>query len=250
MREVYYSARRGIGAAWRTLGRTLYPPHCLLCGARGAAGLDICAACRADLPLNSQPCARCANPLDAASSVRVCARCLRRPPSYERVLAPFLYAPPLDHLVLTCKFGARLEHGTLLGELLGQWLAHRLAAAAVPDRVLPVPLHPARLRRRGFDQASLIARQVAIATGVKLAPPLLRRTRATAAQAELAARQRRGNVRGAFRLAGEVRGLHLALLDDVMTTGSTVEEISRVLLRGGAASVQVWVVARAQPPAR
>ncbi len=240
MREVY----KGL---WWRLGRTLYPSHCLLCDAPGARGLDLCAPCAAELPRNAPCCARCAAPL--AHAAPVCGRCLRWVPPWERAWAPFRYQPPLDYLLQRFKFDGRLEHGALLGELMALALPSTPAGAA-PRLLVPVPLHPQRLRQRGFNQAVVLGRELARRATLPLRPDVLARVRRTPPQVALDARARRVNLRGAFALAQPVRGQRVVLLDDVITTGATLGEAARVLLRGGAASVEVWALAVAPAPRR
>ncbi len=222
----------------RALGLTLLPPTCLLCGRRGDHGRDLCAGCAGDLPLNRVACPRCALPLGTPAPA--CGVCLKRPPPFAAALAPYCYADPLDQLVQRYKFGADLAAGRVLAQLLGD----ALAGTAAPDLVVPVPLHRSRLRERGFNQALELGRLLARRYALTLAPHALARTRATAAQSGLDARTRRRNVRRAFAASSEVRGRHIALLDDVVTTGATVRECARALRRAGAKSVVVWAVAR------
>ena len=223
--------------------RALLPSRCLLCGARGDAGLDLCAACLADLPRNHCCCGRCALPLEVPAPL--CGRCVRRAPPWDAAWAPFRYAYPLDRLEMRFKFGADLAAGKLLASL---WSGSHTQGEC-PQAIIPVPLHRARLRSRGYNQALEIARPLAKALRIPLLRDALQRTRATDAQTELSALQRRRNVRGAFaaRFDKEVPQ-HVAVLDDVFTTGATLSECTRVLKRAGVQRVDVWALARA--PAR
>ncbi|WP_342780506.1 ComF family protein [Arenimonas fontis] len=160
-------------------------------------------------------------------------------------MAAFLYAPPLDRLLPRLKFHADLAAGRLLTQLA----LPAFMAAPRPQALLPLPLHRSRLRRRGFDQALELARPLARALGLPLLTGGLRRRRATAAQSGLEARERRRNVRGAFAVpAGVPLPDHLALFDDVMTTGATLDEAARVLRTAGVRRVDLWALARAPPP--
>jgi ComF family protein len=158
---------------------------------------------------------------------------------------PFRYAWPLDHLVRELKYHARLAHGRVLGTLLAAQLPGR--GAALPSRIVPVPLHASRHRDRGFNQSGEIARHVATQLGLVLDERSCVRVRATEDQALLSARDRRRNVRRAFALTQRLPCAHVAILDDVLTTGSTANELARVLKRGGVKQVSVWAVARAAP---
>lgn len=222
------------GLLWQLL-----PPACLLCGDRGQPGLDLCAGCHGDLPIPGAACERCARRLPRTG---ICGACQRRPPPFDAAIAGFEYATPVDWLVHRFKFGGRLECGRVLSECLARELVFR--GAGRPDALMPVPLHRRRLRQRGFDQAMEIARLLSVRLDVPLDNNRLARCRATEPQSTLDARQRRGNLRGAFRAAGKGRG-HVALVDDVLTSGSTAAECARVLKRAGCRRVSVWVLARA-----
>ncbi len=227
--------------AWleRTLD-ALLPSHCLACGARGQGALSLCAACAAELPRNTVCCAHCALPLDSAAPL--CGRCLRHAPPWDAAWAPFRYEWPLAPLEARFKFGGDLAAGHTLALA---WLATPPPAAR-PDAIIPVPLHPARLRRRGYNQALELARPLSRQLGLPLLRDALQRTRATARQTELDAVHRRRNVRGAFAARlGDPPPAHVAVLDDVCTTGATLGECARVLKRAGVARVDVWALARA-----
>ena len=220
---------------------TLLPSRCLLCGARGERGLDVCAGCRAELPRNECCCARCALPLE--SKAPLCGRCVRRAPPWDAAWSPFRYAYPLDRLEARFKFAGDLAAGRLLSKL---WIGAR-APDGLPQAIVPVPLHPSRLRSRGYNQALEIARPLAKALHIPLLRDVLQRARATSAQTDLTtALARRRNVRGAFaaHFEGEVPR-HVAVLDDVFTTGATLAECTRVLKRAGVERVDVWALARA-----
>lgn len=225
----------------------LLPPCCVLCGADGQPPLlDLCAPCDADLPRNAPACVRCAVPLPPnATGVLTCGACLRRPPRFDRAIVPFRYAYPLDHLVRDLKYHGRLAYGRVLGTLLADFLA--AADLPRPELLVPVPLFPARHRDRGFNQANEIARPIAERLHIPIADRLCSRVRATEDQTELTAAQRRQNVRRAFALARRPGVRHVAILDDVLTTGSTVDELARVFKRSGVRTVSVWAVARAAP---
>lgn len=226
------------------LGRWLLPPRCLLCGAVGHDDLDLCRDCAAELPRNRSCCARCALPL--AVPVAMCGACLRKPPPWDAAWAPFRYGWPLDRLEARFKFGRDLAAGRSLACL---W-QDAPRPGDLPSLILPVPLHRSRLRQRGYNQALELARPLGRALGVPVRHDSLRRQRATAAQSELDAVGRRRNVRGAFavREKGPPLPAHVALLDDVMTTGATLAECARTLRRAGVPRVDVWALARAPSP--
>lgn len=233
---------------WRglqALHRWLYPPRCLLCEAPGQviAGqpCDLCAACRADLARNASACERCAAPVARPGQ---CPRCQLKPPPFDAAVAPFLYQLPIDGLVKGFKFGGRRDYGRLLAQLFAAAVTEPAAQA---DYVVPVPLHPERERQRGFNQSLVLAR--ALRGGAPVRATLLARVKPTAAQSGLTRPQRRGNVRNAFAVTdGELRGQSIMLVDDVLTSGSTVSAATQALKQAGAGVVTVAALARAKPP--
>lgn len=225
---------------WKNILRSLIlPSHCLLCRTTDPDGPGLCPGCRADLPWLSPGCPRCALPLTTAPGL-ACGACQTRPPPFDTTLALFHYAPPVDELIQQLKFGQGLH----LARLFAGLLAERLADAPRPDCILPVPLHPRRQRERGFNQALEIARPLARRLGCRVDAVCCVRARATPPQARLSAAQRRRNLRDAFVLTRPLPGRHIALLDDVMTTGSTLAAIAGLLRRAGAERIDVWVCAR------
>ncbi|WP_437615371.1 DNA utilization protein GntX [Erwinia sp. V71] len=204
----------------------------------------ICSSCYRQLPISAATCPRCGLP--AAHTDRECGRCLQRPPPWQALVAVGDYQPPLSQLVAQLKF----HHTTALSVMLSRlillsWLQQRRNRRLVrPHLVLPVPLYQRRACQRGFNQAELLARALAHWLACDWQADGLRRLRAASVQHQLSARARRRNLRGAFSLEIAVRGRHIAVVDDVVTTGSTVGEISRLLLAAGAASVQICCLCR------
>ena len=213
--------------------------RCALCGQR-CGDLGLCPGCVADLPFQGPACRRCALPLPAGE---VCGACLAAPPSHDEAVAIFSYAPPVDAMIQRLKFGGDLAYARTLGKIMAIELERR--AVCRPQMIIPVPLHPARLVARGFNQAVELARPVAERFGIPLARTACVRTRATAEQSRLSAAERRSNVRNAFRVTRPVTGADVSVVDDVMTTGSTANEIAQTLLANGAQSVGVLTLARA-----
>lgn len=226
----------------RHLQFAVLPPHCLLCGQAGAEKRDLCTACAADLQFNHVCCPRCALPLEATAPL--CGECLHTEPPFASARVPFVYAPPLNVLLTRLKFGRNLAAGRVLSEL---WIdAMREAPLPIPQALIPVPLHGDRLRERGYNQALELARPLARGFGIALRSDVLMRSRATFAQSNLDADARHRNLRGAFSiLPNAVLPTHVALFDDVMTTGTTLRECARTLVRAGVGRVDVWAVARA-----
>ena len=249
--------------SWRgLLGLTaelLAPPHCYLCQGPGQAlpapwGLDLCGHCHQACPQLPPACPRCGLPASTPlaqvrppASGQHCADCTVRPPPYDAVFAAFAYDPPVDELVRDLKFHGALAPGRILGLLLAA--QRRASGLPLPDLVIPMPLHRDRLVSRGFNQATLIASVAARQLQLPLRPRLLQRVRATAPQSGLSAGARQHNLQGAF-VARPLAGLGpVALVDDVLTTGSTATAAARALKAAGASRVEVWVAARALPSA-
>lgn len=202
---------------------------------------DLCPGCRARLPWNHRACLACALPLAAAGPGSLCGRCQHHPPPLRFALAPFLYAAPLDRWLPRFKFHRDFAAGRLLSQLMFE----ACATAPRPLALVPVPLHRARLRQRGYDQALELAKPLARALALPLRHDLLLRRRATAPQSELHAGERQRNLRGAFAASGAVEvPAHVALVDDVMTTGATLHAAADALHRAGVARVDAWVCAR------
>lgn len=228
-----------------TLHRWLLPWRCLLCGDAGAHGMDLCADCAAELPRNTHCCQRCALPLPI--STPLCGRCQRKAPSWDAAWAPFRYAWPLDRLETRFKFSRDLAAGRVLATM---W-KREPRPSDLPQLLLPVPLHSRRLRERGYNQALELARPLAHALRIPCRHDLLQRVRHTDAQTGLDALERRRNLRNAFALSeGEKPPAHVAVIDDVFTTGTTLGECVRVLKRAGVVRVDVWALARAPIPGR
>lgn len=222
---------------------------CLLCDEAADGALPICTNCEAELPWLGGHCQVCALPLP--SQGLVCGACLKKPPSFSKVEVPWRYAFPIDSLITRFKHQAKWPLGRLLGELLSHHLRHAFDdGLSKPDLLLPVPLADKRQRQRGFNQAGLLAQWLSHPLQIPLQPHWLLRTVDTPAQQQLDAATRKRNLRKAFALAADsqVKGLHVALVDDVLTTGATAESLARLLKKAGAARVDVYCLARTPKP--
>ncbi|MEY6431077.1 ComF family protein [Thioalkalicoccus limnaeus] len=231
--------------AWRRRGLDwLFPPTCALCGAPGQPGLDLCTPCERELPGNLRACPACAQPWPLAQPADpLCRRCRRRPPPFTAAHVPFLYEGILPALIAGAKFRGRLHLVRLVGTLLARALAEQRATR--PALLVPVPLHASRLRERGYNQAHEIARTVATELGLAVDARCCERIRATSPQMGLTGTARRRNLRGAFGLRAVPDADHIAVIDDVVTTGTTAAELARTLLRTGVVTrVDLWGVAR------
>lgn len=226
--------------AWRIVNNCarIVQTDCVLCGARTDRD-GVCAACGSSLSAGPAGCPVCAGP----SGGEICGECLKDPPAYARCIAALRYEFPADELIQALKYQGRLE----LAPVLGDFLARAVSHAPRPDVLLPMPLAPERLRARGFNQAVEIARWLARRLSLRLDTTSLTRVRDTAPQARLSLDERQRNVRDAFVCRETIAGLHVAIVDDVMTSGATLREAAKAAKHAGAAEVSLWVVARALP---
>jgi ComF family protein len=251
------ATRQRLDAAWRALrlwlGATLLPAQCALCGI--GCPQVLCSPCRAQYLGQGRGqlrhrCRQCANPLADIDVALLCGRCLRQRPAYDATVTAFDYAAPVDQLLLQLKFGARLALAPLLAELLHVAIQQQQGWQA-PQLLCPVPLGPARLAERGFNQALEIARPLARLLGVPLQPRLALRVRETRAQSGVAPQERQANLAHAFAIAPEyaplLQGCHVGIVDDVMSSGHTVNALAAACKRAGAARVSILVVARTPP---
>ncbi|HEU4778576.1 MAG TPA: ComF family protein [Steroidobacteraceae bacterium] len=231
MFEARHSIVNQLGWIWLTMAlrgskaliATLFPPQCCLCGfPDGSLDLDLCGFCFDELPWE--------------------------PEHLPGALVALRFAPPVDDLIRDLKYRGITPNARVLGVLLAQMAKDQ--AAALPHLLVPVPLHDARLRERGFNQAAALARYAGRMLGIPVAPRALRRLRDTPSQTALSVEERHHNVRGAFgvRNTRELRRLlaagHVAVIDDVMTTGSTLAEARSVLLAAGVRQADLWAAAR------
>lgn len=214
----------------------LWPERCRFC--RLPPG-PVCGDCCTALPWVAHACPRCARVGACAS---LCAGCTRQPPPQQHTWAPLRYEAPIAPRIVAFKFDAELGAAGWLAGLMVQRLSVR--PQPLPELLIPVPLHAARLRARGYNQALELGRPLARRLGLELAPALARRVRATREQTVLDAGARRRNLQGAFAVHG-VAGRHVALLDDVITTGATLSELARAARAAGAARIECWALARA-----
>ena len=223
------------------------PPLCMLCSAQGQQpDLDLCSACEADMPANALACRICAHPLSGfeLNQELICGACLLKRPRFHVCYSAFRYAFPIDHLVRGLKYREAVTHARVLGELLARHV-RCVRRDSWPECLIPVPLASGRYRERGYNQAIELGRCLERTLGLPMHTHVVMRTRETVEQASLSQKERRKNVRRAFVVNGRLQEKHVAIIDDVVTTGSTVNEVARVLRHAGAKRVEVWAVARA-----
>ena len=226
----------------------VYPPHCAICLNKTYAGEHLCAACRKAAPVIRAPfCDTCSEPFSGQiDGPFLCPNCRDRHFRFTCAVARYRSRGAVRELIHRFKYNGKVHVQNVLIDWLAETLGDPRLQAPPCDRVVPVPLHSTRERERGFNQARLLAEGLAQRSGIPLAD-CIKRTRYTTTQTIFDREARRENLRGAFQMrqSADVRNLHLLLIDDVLTTGSTVDECARVLMDAGAASVRVATVARA-----
>ena len=223
--------------------RQLWPaPNCLLCDAVSDSELSLCMACQKDLPWLLHCCRRCAMPIEDRQKT-LCLQCQIEPPVFDEAICALHYSLPVDSLIKRMKFSHQLSCARVLASLLAQHLS-QLDISSV-DVILPVPLHKTRLRQRGFNQALELAKDLRRYHDIPLLKGVSRIVN-TKAQTLVKGQDRVQNLSGAFTIKpGSELPEHVAILDDVITTGSTSNELTRLLKNAGVKKVTVWAVARA-----
>ena len=220
----------------------LFPFACLLCGQVNKK-FGLCNACQRELPWVTQGCQRCANPVPSISAL--CGKCLQKPPPYAQIAALFYYQPPIDYLLTSLKFGSSLLYARFFGELLAEKLQERYADQTKPELIIPMPLHAQRLQERGFNQALELSRPLAKSLAIPLSLKHCHRVLATQPQSRISALARQRNVRNAFAVVEAIDAKYVAIVDDIVTTGSTVAALAKVLRQAGVVKIDLWCCARA-----
>ena len=213
---------------------------CVVCERRFHGVMDLCEHCLATLPWNAQCCARCAVPLLDPHRA-TCHRCERSPPDFDQAVAPLLYRDAPARWVQRLKFNSGFREGAVLARLFAEDVS--LEGLSV-DLIVPIPLSTRRLMQRGHNQVAMLCRALSRELNTPMAPRVLARQRHTQSQSDLPVSARRTNVAGAFRCRRRLNGEHVALVDDVMTTGETLSAASKVLREAGAARVTVCAATR------
>ncbi len=220
----------------------LFPPTCILCNLSCNHSDDLCDACAINFKKNTNGCSCCASTLEIDASARTCGKCLSNPPAYDKTHAPFVYQSGIRHLIQTLKFNNNYKNARLLGNLIADSVIN---SATFPELIMPVPLHPIRYRQRGFNQSLEIARTVSKRLSIPLDYSSCQRKKYTLQQSALPAKQRQKNLRNAFTVCRAIPARHVVIVDDVMTTGATANEMAKTLKKAGVSRVDIWVCARA-----
>ncbi|MBT8120825.1 MAG: ComF family protein [Gammaproteobacteria bacterium] len=221
----------------------LFPSRCILCQKALHQVIELCPECYTSLPHNESCCQRCALPLpeELGNSI-LCGRCISKAPAFDYAHSLFRYEGSVIGMVHQLKFGEKISHARSIGEML--W-ARLLQTGESPDCLLPVALHDSRLRQRGFNQSIEISRVMAKKSGIPVEYDAVARHRRTSAQTGLDAKLRKKNLKGAFAVVRTIAYEHVLIIDDVMTTGATVDELARLLKNNGVMRVGVLTIARA-----
>ena len=215
---------------------------CVLCGDCTDQSTSLCIPCRKDLPVIHYACSICGLPLPVESDQSLCGQCLQLKPAVDYTHSLFYYESPIDHLIAKMKHGGDLSCAAILSDLL---LESVQSVSHMPEILIPVPLHNRRLVERGFNQSLEISRRVSKRLQVPIDTQCVRRVKSTQAQQTLNLTQRKQNIKGCFEVLNTNNYKHVVLIDDVITTGSTVNELARTLKKSGVEKVGVWSIARA-----
>lgn len=226
------------------LSEFLWPTSCIVCRDPADFELSICSSCIDELPWNFESCKQCATSLkELNSETAICGSCIANPPSFTQIIALFEYQDPAIKWITSLKFNQQLKYARILGKLLAIQIQKR--QQPLPQLIIPMPLHKKRLRERGFNQALEIAKPIAKQLKINLDFESCQRVKPTVAQSSLPAKERYANVKSAFALTKPVQTRHVAIVDDVVTTASTVNELSKLLKKSGVEMIEVWCGARA-----
>ena len=232
-----------VNALWRFL----FPAGCLLCAATPSKSKNdyLCNSCLGDLQENRHACSLCALPIIDSTSTPLCAECLKSPPVFDGCLSAYVYAQPLEWMIQQLKFSEKLSYAPLLSSLMLRYLRVRVPKQSPADVIIPMPLHSRRLKERGFNQSLLLIEPIAAELGIPVDSNSCQRVLDTPHQTGKTARQRKQNIKGAFRFDNQKGYKRVIIFDDVITTGSSVGELSKVLRRAGVKRIDVWSLARA-----
>ena len=231
----------------KQLKKLLVPYYCVICGLQTNNSYGICDPCFSDLPWLTHYCARCSNPLINSNNL-LCGSCLKSKLYYDKIISLFHYRPPISQLITQFKFHKKLHLSRNFSQLIVSQLNDFINTSNIKfDIVIPVPLHRKRIKERGFNQANEIAKLIAKKLQILLANNVVVRVKNTSPQTELPSKQRKRNVKNAFFVQGNIQDKNILIIDDVITTGATVNELSRVLKKSGADHIVVCSLTRSSP---
>ncbi len=228
----------------------LFPYRCVLCQQPSEVERDLCLSCeRLQSRTPTAHCSICAIPLPSPdlangkaspAKARICGECLKKRPCYDRAVIPYIYVDGIRHMISRLKFNSKLIHADLLATLF----MDAVGMPEAPEALIPMPLHNKRLRERGYNQSLLLARAIGRRWNLPIETGLCKRVKHTPAQAGLSRKQRRKNIKGVFTVSTRVPYRHIAIIDDVLTTGSSTNELAKMFKQAGVERVDVWCIAR------
>lgn len=226
----------------------LLPRICVLCNDATNDDIDLCHACYDDLPWLHQVCIQCALPLsNYSNNLQHCGLCLKKAPPFDQTIALCSYSEPIISFINLLKFNGQLKYAQLLNQLFIKYLkSNSIYLQQLPEYIIPIPLHINRLRERGFNQALELSRLVSTYFEIPIMDNVCQRIRETQAQSLIQANQRRSNIKNAFTISKTIKAKHIAIVDDVVTTGTTVAELSQLFKIIGVEKIDVWCYARTQ----
>ena len=223
--------------------RWMTPPCCLFCHDQPEYRHGLCQACWHTLPFGLGWC--CSHCGGALAQAGICGQCRQRPPDFDDIAVPLLYEAPVDRMLCALKYRQLLSFARTAAGVIADNVLKRHQKR--PDLLCAVPMTPRALRRRGLNQSAFIAQLVSRTLGIPIRVSLLKKVRDTDQQSTLNARERQKNLIQAFHCKHRLDGRHIALVDDILTTGATANEVSKILKAAGAARVDIWVCARTHP---
>lgn len=225
----------------------ILPNQCLLCGLPTHNEQTLCQPCIAELPQTTNRCYQCGNELTGKISARqICGSCLKHPPAFTTTITAFRYQHPIDYLIAQLKFNHKLHCAKILGELMAVIIKNHYAEK-LPQLIIPVPLHKKRLLTRGFNQAAELAKPIAKELNIPIDYDSCIRIKNTDPQSGLPEKQRKNNIRNSFQIIKPISIEHIAIIDDVVTTGNTVRELSKIIKRTGVKRIDIWCCAKTKP---
>jgi ComF family protein len=233
--HIHYSAK--------ILEKWLFPYVCIICNLRSDTNRDLCSFCKNELPWILNPCEQCGTQLTGVS-LQKCGSCLKSPLPFDQTIALFHYENPIVSLITKLKFHNNLVYARVLGQLLLERIIKHYLEQRLPDCIIPIPLHSHRLKERGYNQSLELARPISKKLGVSIEYKSCQRVIATQPQTSLTAEQRKKNIHNAFQIATEFNTNHVAVIDDVITTSSTMTEFCNTLKKHNIAKIDVWCIAK------
>lgn len=228
---------------WQQLQKLILPRQCLLCRQPSQREIDLCFDCETELPWSDTSCYYCGSPL-SETNYSICGKCITNPPAFNRTIAIFTYEFPIDNWINTLKFHQQLVVANTLGNLAASRIQAEYTNTRLPECIIPIPLHPKRTRERGYNQALEIAKHLAKQLKIPLDVHSCIRQRYTQAQTLTPAKLRKKNVKHAFYIKPILIAKHIAIVDDVVTTGHTIQEAATTLRDSGVQQIDVWCIAK------